>query len=271
MRGLEGKVALITGGGRGIGRGTALRLAEEGVSGLVLNDIDEEPLHEVVQKAKSLGVQAVSLAGSVTDSALATKLVKLATDTFGDLHCVVTSAGFPWGGVIHKVTDEQWQTIIDVHLTGTFWVVREAMGFMRERAKQELERGNGPIARKIVTVSSGAAQGAFGNVNYSAAKAGLHGLTRTASAEGAAFNILVNSVSFSIIDTRLTQAEDPGETVMGRPATAFPREMRDEIINRVPLKRSGTVDEAAGSIVFLLSDDANFITGHTLEVNGGRR
>ena len=135
MRGLEGKVALITGGGRGIGRGTALRLAEEGVSGLVLNDIDEEPLHEVVQKAKSLGVQAVSLAGSVTDSALATKLVKLATNTFGDLHCVVTSAGFPWGGVIHKVTDEQWQTIIDVHLTGTFWVVREAMGFMRERGQ----------------------------------------------------------------------------------------------------------------------------------------
>ena len=270
MRGIQGKVAVITGGGRGIGRQTALRLAEEGAAGIVINDLDEAPLQETVQAVKSQGAEAVGLAGSVVQSSLASQLVKLAEDTFGGLDYVVTCAGFPWGGVIHKMTDEQWQTIIDVHLTGTFWAVREAIRFMREQAGQEMDRGDTPVARKIVTISSGAANGAFGNANYAAAKAGILGLTRTAAAEGARFNILANSVSFGMVDTRLTQAEDTGETIGGRSVAAFPREMREQLVQRIPLQRPATVEEAAGSIVFLLSDDANFITGHTLAVNGGR-
>lgn len=270
MNGIEGKIAIITGGGRGIGRQTALRLAEEGALGIVLNDLDEAPLKEVVDKVEAFGTKTVAVAGSVVDSNLATRLVKEATDNFGGIDHLVTCAGFPWAGMVHRITDKQWQTIIDVHLTGTFWIVRESMRIMRESAREELDQGKTAVYRKIVTISSGAANGAFGNANYAAAKAGILGLTRTVAAEGAQFNILANSVSFGMVDTRLTQAEDSGDTIDGRVVAAFPRGMRQELVQRIPLQRPATVEEAAGSIVFLLSQDADFITGQTLVVNGGR-
>ena len=270
MRGIQGKVALITGAGRGIGSGTALRLAEEGAGGIVLNDLDEEPLQEAVRAVQEKGCKCVGLAGSVTDPELAGKLVRLATESFGDLHLVALCAGFTWDGVIHRMSDEQWQSIIDVHLTGSFRVLREAMRFMRERAQKEREGGGEPPARKIVTISSRSAFGNFGQANYSSAKAGLLGLARTVALEGAPFNILANAVAFGMVDTRLTQEKELGETTGGGIALGIPKELREQVIQLVPLKRMGTVEEAAGSIAFLLSDDAGYVTGHTLEVNGGR-
>ena len=270
MRGVKGKVGLITGAGRGIGRAVALRLAQEGAS-LVLNDLDEGPLSEVAEAVQGHDVKAVVVTGSVTESDTVGRMVKTAVDSFGDLHILVTCAGFIWDGVLHKMIDEQWQAILDVHLTGTFRVIREGVRFMRERARQEQQGGDAATPRKIVTVSSSSAFGNFGQSNYAAAKAGIIGLTKTAAVEGAIFNILANSVAFGMMDTRLTQEKESGETFMGRIPLGIPREIREQSLQRILLRRLGTVEEAAGAIVFLASEDANYITGQVLEVNGGYR
>ncbi|MBI2872030.1 MAG: SDR family oxidoreductase [Chloroflexi bacterium] len=262
---LDGKVAIITGAGRGIGKGTALRFASEGAS-LVLNDLDPGPLQETVGEVKGLGAKAVAVAGSVADPALPTRVVQAANDTFGNLHIVVTCAGFTWDGMLHRMTDEQWQTIIDVHLTGTFRTVRAALQYMRERARQEQQAGGPLPARKIITISSQSAFGNVGQVNYSAAKAGIIGLTRVAALEGAMFNILANSLAFGLIDTRLTRDKELGEKA-GNVALGIPKELREQAVQRIPLKRPGTVEEAVGPILFLASEDSNYVSGHTLEVN----
>lgn len=270
MRGLKDRVGLITGAGRGIGKAAAIRLAEEGVR-LVLNDLDEAPLTEVVQEVKSLGVDAVGVAGSAADQATVDALVKAAVDNFDDLHILVTCAGFTWDGVLHRMTDEQWQTILDVHLTGTFRAIRAAMSFMRERARHEQQQGGTATPRKVITISSTSGYGNFGQANYAAAKAGIVGLTKTAAIEGAMFNILANAVAFGLIDTRLTREKEAGETIMGRVALGIPHAQREQMLQSLPLRRAGTVEEAAGVIAFLASDDANYITGQVLDVNGGSR
>ena len=266
MRGIKGKVALITGAGRGIGKAVALRLAEEGAN-LVLNDLDEEPLSEVARDIQRSGVEIV--AGSVTEPETVGRMVNRAVETFGDLNIVITCAGFTWDGLLHKMNDEQWQTILDVHLTGTFRVIREAVVFMRSKAKEEHNDGCIVIPRKVVTVSSSSAFGNFGQSNYAAAKAGIIGLTKTLAIEGAAFNITANSVAFGLMDTRLTQDKSIGEMFMGKIPLGIPNDIREDSVKRVLLKRPGKVEEAAGTISFLASEDANYITGHVLEVNGG--
>ena len=266
MRGIRGKVALITGAGRGIGKAVALRLAEEGAN-LVLNDLDEEPLSEVARDIQRSGVEIV--AGSVTEPETVGHMVNRAVETFGDLNIVITCAGFTWDGLLHKMNDEQWQTILDVHLTGTFKVIREAVVFMRSKAKEEHNDGCIVIPRKVVTVSSSSAFGNFGQSNYAAAKAGIIGLTKTLAIEGAAFNITANSVAFGLMDTRLTQDKAIGEMFMGKIPLGIPNDIREDSVKRVLLKRPGKVEEAAGTISFLASEDANYITGHVLEVNGG--
>lgn len=270
MRGLKNKVALITGAGRGIGRAVALRLADEGAR-LVLNDLEEGPVQQVRQEILARGAQAVAVAGSVTEQPRVEQMAKAAVDTYNDLHIVVTCAGFTWDGVLHRMTDEMWQSIIDVHLTGTFRVVREAVRFMRERAKQEQQEHGHATARKIITIASSSAFGNFGQANYTAAKAGIIGLTKTVAIEGAMFNILANALAFGMIDTRLTRDKEQGETFMGRVPLGIPKEIREQAMQRILLKRPGTVEEAAGGIVFLASDDANYITGQVLHVNGGSR
>ncbi len=268
MPALQEKVAIITGAGRGIGRGVALRFAQEGAR-LVLNDLDEGPLQETAKEAEGRGTTAIGIPGSVTDPTLAERLVQRAMEQFGDIHIAVTCAGFTWDGMLHRMTEEQWQAILDTHLTGTFRVVRHALSAMRDRAKQEQSRGETPVSRRIITISSQSAFGNLGQANYAAAKAGIIGLTKTTAIEGAAFNVLANSLAFGTIDTRLTREKEQGEVFMERIALGIPKEIRERVIQTIPLRRPGSVEDAVGPILFLASQESSYITGQVLEVNGG--
>ncbi len=268
VEGIRERVAIVTGAGRGIGQATALKLAEEGAH-LVLNDLDQEPLDETIARIEALGGQAVGLAGSVTDPTIGERLAALAVERFGDVHIVVTAAGYTWDGMIHRMTDDQWSAIVDVHLTGTFRVVRDAFKVMREKARAVQEKGEQPVARHLVTISSLSGFGNLGQANYAAAKAGIAGLTRTLALEGALFNVLANTVAFGFMDTRLTRARETQEEKVGTAVLGIPTQRREAHIQEIPLKRPGTVDEAAGSITFLCSDLSNYVTGVLLEVNGG--
>ena len=267
MDGIEGRVAIVTGAGRGIGQGVAVKLAEEGAL-VVANDLEQGPLDETLGAIESMGAKAAGLAGSVTEPGIGERLAALALERFGDVHAVVTAAGYTWDGMSHRMTDEQWQAIIDVHLTGTFRVVRDAFKVMRERAREAMDRGERPVARHIVTISSQSGFGNLGQVNYAAAKAGIVGLTRTVALEGAMFNVLANSVAFGVIDTRLTRAREAQEERLGQAVLGIPESQREKMLELLPMKRVGTVDEAVGPIVFLCSDLANYVSGALLEVNG---
>ncbi len=267
MKGIRGRVAIVTGAGRGIGQGVALALAEEGAE-LVLNDLEQGPLDETLRQVGSLGGRAVGLAASVMEPSIGERLASLAVERFGDVHAVVTAAGYTWDGMTHRMTDEQWQAIIDVHLTGTFRVVRDAFKVMREKARAAQEQGGMPPARHIVTISSMSGFGNLGQVNYAAAKAGIVGLTRTVALEGATFNILANSVAYGPIDTRLTRPRESQEEHVGEAVLGIPTAHRDKHVESLPMKRVGTVEEAVGPVLFLVSDLANYTSGALLEVNG---
>lgn len=268
MEGIDGRVAIVTGAGRGIGQGTAMALSREGAS-IVCNDLEQGPADETVRMIEADGGKAVALAGSVTEPDLGEKLTALAVERFGGLHIVVTAAGYTWDGMVHRMTDEQWQAIIDVHLTGTFRVARDAFKVMREHAREEKERGENVPARHLVTISSLSGFGNIGQANYSAAKAGIVGLTRTMAIEGAMFNVLANSLAFGFIDTRLTRARENQEERVGQAVLGVPDDQRQRFIELIPLKRAGAVEEAVGPIVFLCSDLSSYTTGALLEVNGG--
>jgi 3-oxoacyl-[acyl-carrier protein] reductase len=265
--GIDGKVAIVTGAGRGIGQAVALGLAEEGAL-VVANDLDQEPLNDTLGQIEAMGGKAVGLAASVGDADIGRRLADLAVSTFGDIHLVFTAAGYTWDGMIHRMTDDQWQAIIDIHLTGTYRVVQGAFNVMRENARAAVDRGEIPVARHIVTVSSRSAFGNLGQANYAAAKAGIVGLTRTVAIEGAIFNVLANSVAYGAIDTRLTRARESQEERLGEAVLGIPQTRRDEMVADLPMKRVGTVEEAAGPVVFLCSDQSNYVSGVLLEING---
>ncbi len=267
MDGIAGRVAIVTGAGRGIGQGVALALAEEGAL-VVVNDLDQAPLDETIAQIEATGGKAVGLVGSVTETGMGERLAALAVKNFGDVHVTVAAAGYTWDGMTHRMSDDQWQSIIDVHLTGTFRVVRDAFKVMRDNAKAVLDQGSTPPPRHIVTISSQSGFGNLGQVNYAAAKAGIVGLTRTVALEGAAFNILANSVAFGMIDTRLTRARESQEERLGEAVLGIPQSAREKHMAELPMKRPGTVAEAVGPILFLTSDLANFVSGALLEVNG---
>jgi len=267
VEGIAGRVAIVTGAGRGIGQGVALALAQEGAS-VVVNDLDQKPLEETIAQIEAMGGKAVGLAGSVTETGIGERLAAMAVERFGDVHITVAAAGYTWDGMTHRMSDEQWQGIIDVHLTGTFRVVRDAYKVMRDNAKASLDGGRTPPPRHIVTVSSQSGFGNVGQVNYAAAKAGIVGLTRTVALEGAAFNILTNSVAFGMIDTRLTKARESQEERLGEAVLGIPKAIREKHMADLPMKLVGTIAEAVGPILFLTSDLANFVSGALLEVNG---
>lgn len=270
---IDGKVAIITGSGRGIGSATAKLLAEHGAK-IVVSDLDEGPAQETAQAIRAAGGEAAIFTGDVTDPKFSEAIVQKAVDAFGRLDILVNNAGFTWDGMIHKMDDRQWDAILQVHLTAPFRMVRAAAGVMRERAKAEIEQRGQAEARKIVNVSSIAATyGNVGQVNYAAGKAGVIGMTRVIAREWGRFNICANVVAFGWIETRLTADKAQGETIevagqkveLGIPQTGL--EARKQVI---ALGRPGTPEEAAGAILFLCSPLANYVTGHVLEVNGGR-
>jgi 3-oxoacyl-[acyl-carrier protein] reductase len=273
MKRLEGKVALVSGSGRGIGRAVALKLASEGAR-VVVNDLDPDPALETVGEIRTGGGEAVSCEGSVTADGFADRFVNTALESFGGIDIIVNAAGYTWDNVIQKMTDDQWQAMLDVHLTAPFRILRAAAGFIRAAARKEAQEGR-EVFRKVVNISSVAGLGGnAGQVNYSAAKSGLSGLTQSLCKEWGRYKVNVNCVAFGLIQTRLTQPLTGGEArihVEGREIPVgiqpgFLKAMEDQLI---PLGRAGTPGEAAGAVYLFCSPESNYISGQTVVCGGG--
>ena len=269
---LEGKTAIITGAGRGIGRATAEMFAQYGAR-VVISDIDPEPAEQAVGAILTAGGQAVSVTGDVTQKDFADRIVNAAIEKFGGLDIIVNNAGYTWDAVIHKMSDEQWEAILAVHLTAPFRIIRAAAAFLREAAKRERAERGQASARKIINISStSGTRGNAGQSNYSSGKAGIIGLTKTLAKEWGQFNIQVNAVAFGRIDTRLTQAKEKGETITrgeAEIAIGIPGERLERTTPMIPLGRAGTTQEAAGAIFFFASPFSDYVSGQVLEVAGG--
>lgn len=269
---LENQVTIITGAGRGIGAATAKLFAEHGAK-VVASDRDAEPLYAVVNAIKGAGQEAVAVPGDVTDPAFPETLVGTAVDTYGKLHILVNNAGYTWDGVVHKMSDNQWQAMLDVHNTAPFRLIRAAAPYMREPAKEEKAAGQTPEPRCIVNVSStSGTHGNAGQINYATAKMGVVGMTKTIAREWGQFGIRCNAVVFGSIDTRLIQAKEKGETIEvdGQEITlGVPEGMLAMLPMLIPLGRTGTTEEAAAGIFLMALPMASYITGHVLEVTGG--
>jgi len=252
---VEGKVAIVTGSGRGIGKGTAMKLASEGAS-VVVNDIDADVGREAVDEITAAGGKAAFSAASVSSSEDAQKIIQTAIDSFGKLDFLVNNAGITRDSMFHKLTDELWDMVMDTHLKGAFNCTRAAAPYMRDAAKKEMDAGGQPQPRKIINVTSLAyLLGNPGQANYAAAKGGIVGLSRVLSSEWARFQINVNVVAPGFIDTRMTQA--------------IPDKLREKMIREIPLGRAGTPEDVANAVLFLCSSLSDYITGQILCVNGG--
>ncbi|AQV97426.1 3-oxoacyl-ACP reductase [Cupriavidus necator] len=272
MSKLAGKSAIVTGSGRGIGREVALKLASEGAR-VVVNDLDADPANEVVELIRAQGGEAVACAGSVTAPDFADRLVGTAVKHFKGIDIIVNNAGYTWDNVIQKMTDEQWYAIIDCHLTAPFRILRAAQPVISAAAKAEAAEGR-EVFRKIVNISSGAAGGNAGQSNYSTAKAGILGMTKTLAKEWGRLKVNVNAVAFGLIETRLTQAlaGDQSKTVSieGREIkVGVQQAMLDNASRVIPLGRPGKAEEAAGAVYLLCTPESNFLSGQVLYCGGG--
>lgn len=269
---LDGQVAIITGSGRGIGAAAAKLFAAHGAK-VVVSDKDKEPTDVTVDEIKKAGGEAIGFPGDVTDPTFPDAIMSATIKAFGKLNILVNNAGYTWDGMLHKMTDDQWQAIIDVHATAPFRLIRASTPYMREAAKKEMANGGKPQPRAIVNVSSTSGlHGNVGQANYSTAKLGVVGLTKTVAKEWGPFGIRCNAVAFGFITTRLTNAKELGVTVEVKGqqvAVGIPEGMRGRATEGNPLGRPGTPEEGAGGIFFLASPLAAYVTGHCLEVTGG--
>ena len=268
---LEGKVALITGSGRGIGRAIALKLASEGAR-VVVNDLDDAPALEVVQAIRDAGGQAVACNGSVTAPDFAERFIGTAVSEFKGLDIIINNAGYTWDNVVQKMTDEQWYAMIDVHLTAPFRILRAAQPVIRALSKQEKDAGQSTV-RKVVNISSVA--GLFGNsgqTNYSTAKAGILGMTQTLAKEWGRMNVTVNCVAYGFIKTRLTVSVDSDATanIDGREIkVGVNPDLMAALERSIPLGRGGSPEEAAGAVYLLCIPESDYVSGQTLLCSGG--
>jgi 3-oxoacyl-[acyl-carrier protein] reductase len=266
---LDDKVAIVTGSARGIGRATAELLASQGAK-VVINDLDGDAAQ---QTASEIDGETAVYAGDLTKGDAPDQLVKTAIDTWGKLDIIVNNAGYTLDAPVHKMTDDWWQRMLDIHVTVPFKVVRAAAPHLREPAKAEREQGL-EVFRKIVNVSSiSGTMGNAGQANYSAGKSAVVGLTKTLAKEWGQFKINVNAVAFGYIETRLTASKDDanqmeidGEKVQ----LGIPDQLRGMASMLIPLGRPGTPEEAAGGVFFLCSPWSNYVHGQTLNVTGGQ-
>ena len=266
---LDGKAAIVTGSARGIGRATAELLAEHGAR-VLINDLDTDVAEQA--SAEIAGETAV-FGGDLTKEGVPDQLVQKAIDEFGRLDIVVNNAGYTRDAVAHKMTDDEFQAMLDIHTVVPFRVIRAAAPYMRDPAKQEREEGR-EVFRKIVNVSSiSGTMGNAGQVNYSAAKAGVVGLTKTLAKEWGQFKINVNAVAFGFVETRLTAAKESGN-VMTKDGEeiqlGIPEQMRQMAAMIIPLGRPASPEEAAGPVLFLCSPWADYVHGQVLNVTGGQ-
>ena len=267
---LDGKAAIVTGSARGIGRATAELFINEGAK-VLINDIDGEVAE---QAASEIDGETAVFAGDLTEPGVPDQLVAEAVEAFGEVDIIVNNAGYTWDGVVHRMTDEQFQAMLDIHTIVPFRVIRAIAPHWREAAKAERNEGVERF-RKIVNISSiSGTMGNAGQVNYSSAKAGVVGLTKTLAKEWGGFKINCNAVAFGFIETRLTQAKEKGETLeVGdgeQVELGIPEQMRAMASAIIPLGRPAQPEEAAAPVLFLSSELSNYVHGQCLNVTGGQ-
>ncbi len=266
---LDDKVAIVTGSARGIGRATAELLASQGAK-VVINDLDGDVAQ---QTASEIGGETGVFAGDLTAGDAPEKLIQTAIDAWGRIDIIVNNAGYTLDAPIHKMSDEWFQKMLDIHLIVPFRVIRAAAPHLREPAKKEREEGR-EVFRKIVNVSSiSGTMGNAGQANYSSGKAGVVGLTKTLAKEWGQFKVNVNAVAFGYIETRLTASKDDSnvaEIAGERVQLGIPDQLRGMAAMLIPLGRPGTPEEAAGGVFFLCSPWSNYVHGQTLNITGGQ-
>jgi 3-oxoacyl-[acyl-carrier protein] reductase len=266
---LDDKVAIVTGSARGIGRATAEILIEHGAK-VLINDLDGDVAQ---QTASELGGETVVFAGDLTDPSAPAKLVQTAVDAWGKIDIIVNNAGYTLDAPVHKMSDDWFQRMLDIHVVAPFRIVREAAPYLREPAKAEKEEGV-EVFRKIVNVSSiSGTMGNAGQANYAAGKAAVVGLTKTLAKEWGQFKINCNAVAFGYIETRLTASKDEENTMEidgEKVQLGIPDQMRGMASMLIPIGRPGTPEEAAGGVFFLCSPWSNYVHGQTLNITGGQ-
>jgi len=269
---LDGKAALVTGAGRGIGAALARKLAAEGAR-VIATDLDPEPLRQVVRDITGAGWSAQGLEGDVTAEDFAARAIERVISAFGGLDILVNNAGYIWNTTIQNTTDEQWEAMLDVHLTAPFRLLRVAAEYFRTESRREAEEG-AVRRRKVVNISSLSGLGGEPTqVAYATAKAGVVGLTKSLAKAWGRYGVNVNCVAFGYIETRLTQAWE------GEPATidvkgrslkvGFDRRVAEASLGRIPLGRVGRAEEGAGACYLLCLPEADYITGQVLVCDGG--
>lgn len=269
---LDGKTAIVTGAGRGIGRAIALKLAAEG-AGVVVNDLDPGPAKETVELIDQAHGMAISVPGSVTEHGFTDELVQAALDGFGGVDIIVNNAGYTWDSVIQKTSDEQWQAMLDIHLTAPFRMLRSAAPYLRETAKAEAAAGS-PVVRKVVNVSSIAGTGGnAGQSGYAAGKAGVIGLTKTLAKEWGRSQVTVNAVAFGLIKTRLTDTPAGGDATIRINdrdiRVGIGAELLEAMESGIPLGRGGTPEDAANAVYLFTIPESDYITGQVVVAGGG--
>ncbi len=266
---LDGKAAIVTGSARGIGRATAELMAAEGAK-VLINDLDADVAE---QTASEIDAETAVFGGDLTKEGACDAMVAAANEAFGQVDIVVNNAGYTWDGVAHKVTDEQFQAMLDIHTIVPFRVARALAPHWREAAKKEREEGV-EVFRKLINTSS--TTGMFGNpgqINYAAGKAGVVGITKTLAKEWGQFKINVNAVAFGFVETRLTAAKEEGGEITSpsgeKIELGIPEQMRAMDQAVIPLGRGATPTEAAGPVLFLCSPLSNYVHGQVLNITGG--
>jgi 3-oxoacyl-[acyl-carrier protein] reductase len=266
---LDDKVAIVTGSARGIGRATAEILASQGAK-VLINDLDGDVAEET---AGQIDGETIVFAGDLTEPSVPDQLVQKVVDEWGKVDILVNNAGYTLDAPIHKMSDEWFQKMLDIHTVVPFRMCRAVAPHMREPAKAERERGE-EVFRKIVNVSSiSGTMGNAGQANYSSGKAGVVGLTKTLAKEWGQFKINVNAVAFGYIETRLTASKDESnvaEIAGEKVQLGIPDQLRGMAAMLIPLGRAGTPEEAAGGVFFLCSPWSNFVHGQVLNITGGQ-
>ena len=266
---LDGKVAIVTGSARGIGRATAELLVAQGAQ-VLINDLDSDVAE---QTSSEIDGDTLVFAGDLTQPGVPDQLVAKVIDEWGKVDILVNNAGYTLDAPIHKMSDDWFQRMLDIHTVVPFRMCRAVAPHMREPAKQEREEGR-EVFRKIVNVSSiSGTMGNAGQANYSSGKSAVVGLTKTLAKEWGQFKINVNAVAFGYIQTRLTASKDESNTMeIGgeKVQLGIPDQLRSMAPMLIPIGRPGTPQEAAGPVFFLCSPWANYVHGQVLGITGGQ-